>query len=447
MSPNSTSVSCAAATQSTRGLEATAVTSTSGVTSGLDEVIWAGPRPGAVGAETGSAGTGGTGTGGTGSTGTGGVTAGIGGTGTGGTGSAGTGGVTAGTGGVTAGTGGTGIGGTGSAGTGRTGADTGGAGGVGGAGAGDPAGRLRGVQGPAMMLTSALSNQCGAAIGALAFPVIGPAGVVAVRQWVAAAVMLTAGRPRLRSFTWPQWWPVLLLAAVFATMNLSLYTAIDKLGLGLAVTLEFLGPLTVALATSRRRIDIGCALLAGAGVVVLTRPRPTTDYLGVGLALLAAACWASYILLNRVIGRRVPGVQGPAAASALSALAFVPVGVVVALRHPPTLSSLACAAAAGLLASALPYLIDLLALRRVPAHSFGTFMSVNPVLAAIIGFLILGQSLAWLSWLSIAAIAGANALSAVTATKPQARPNGDRTAVGSPPCESSSSDPAAVSTP
>jgi inner membrane transporter RhtA len=353
-----------------------------------------------------------------------------------------------------------------------------------GAGASERAGRLRSVQGPAMMLTSALSNQCGAAIGALAFPVIGPAGVVAVRQWVAAAVMLAAGRPRLRSFTWPQWWPVLLLAAVFGTMNLSLYTAIDKLGLGLAVTLEFLGPLSVALATSRRRIDIGCALLAGAGVVVLTRPRPSTDYLGVGLALLAAACWASYILLNRVIGRRLPGVQGPAAASALSALAFVPVGVVVALRHPPTLNSLACAAAAGLLASALPYLVDLLALRRVPAHSFGTFMSVNPVLAAIIGFLILGQSLPWLSWLSIAAIAGANALSAITMAKQQPSPpasspahaggvevsgqtsaaggvevsgqtsaaggvevSGQGSRVGSPPCESSSSDPAAVSTP
>jgi inner membrane transporter RhtA len=86
---------------------------------------------------------------------------------------------------------------------------------------------------------------------------------------------------------------VLLLAAVFATMNLSLYSAIDRLGLGLAVTLEFLGPLTVALVTSRRRIDIGCALLAAAGVVTLTRPRPSTDYLGVGLALLAATCWSA----------------------------------------------------------------------------------------------------------------------------------------------------------
>src|SRR6516225_5848956 len=138
--------------------------------------------------------------------------------------------------------------------------------------------------GPAMMFGGALSNQLGAATGALAFGVIGPAGVVAVRQWIAGVVLLAAGRPRWRSFTWAQRRLVLLLAAVYGTMNLSLYTAIGRLGLGLAVTLEFLGPLAVALATSRRRTDLACALVAGAGVVALTRPRPATDYAGIGLA-------------------------------------------------------------------------------------------------------------------------------------------------------------------
>src|ERR1700722_20807523 len=113
------------------------------------------------------------------------------------------------------------------------------------------------------MLGGALSNQVGAATGALAFPVIGPVGVVAVRQWVAGIVLLSVGRPRLRAFTWAQWQPVLALTVVYGTMNVSLYTAIDRLGLGLAVTLEFLGPLGVALATSRRRVDIGCAVLTG----------------------------------------------------------------------------------------------------------------------------------------------------------------------------------------
>jgi len=273
--------------------------------------------------------------------------------------------------------------------------------------------RDAGLAGPAMMLGAALSNQFGAAAGTLAFGVIGPAGVVAVRQWIAGLVLVATGRPRWRSFTWAQRRLVLLLAAVYGTMNLSLYTAIGRLGLGLAVTLEFLGPLAVALATSRRRTDLACALVAGAGVVALTRPRPATDYAGIGLALLAAACWAGYILLNRQIGRRLPGAQGPAAAAGASALVFVPVGTVVLIRHPPTAGALACAGAAGVLSSAVPFLLDLLALRRVPAGYFGIFMSVHPVLAALIGLVVLGQPLSWAAWLSIAAIVAANAVSAV----------------------------------
>lgn len=261
------------------------------------------------------------------------------------------------------------------------------------------------------MAGSGLSNQIGAAIGSLAFPVIGPVGVVAVRQYVAAAVLLAVGRPRLRSFTWGQWWPVLLLAVVFGTMNLSLYSAIDRIGLGLAVTLEFLGPLSIALAATRRRLDACGALLAAAGVVVLMRPQPSADYLGMGLALLAALCWASYILLNRTVGRRVPGAQGSAAAAGLSALMFLPVGVVVAVQHPPTLMAAGCAVAAGVLSSAVPYLADLFTLRRVPAGAFGLFMSVNPVLAAVVGWVVLGEGLGWMEWAGITAVVVANALS------------------------------------
>jgi inner membrane transporter RhtA len=275
--------------------------------------------------------------------------------------------------------------------------------------------------GVALMLGSGLSNQVGAATGALAFPVIGPAGVVAVRQWVAGVLLWVVGRPRVRSFTWPQWWPVLLLALVFATMNLSLYTAIDRIGLGLAVTLEFLGPLSVALAGSRRRVDLGCAVAAGAAVVVLARPQPTTDYLGIALALVAAACWASYILLNRLIGRRLPGAEGSAAAAGLSGLAYVPIGILTLLHHPPTARALGYAAAAGVLSSAVPFLADLLALRRVPAHFFGVFMSVNPVLAALVGLVILGQSLGWTEWLAIATIVSANTLSVLTADRSRVR--------------------------
>ncbi|WBB61489.1 EamA family transporter [Streptomyces sp. WMMC500] len=270
-----------------------------------------------------------------------------------------------------------------------------------------PAARAAGV---AMMLGSGLSNQTGAALAALAFPVVGPAGVVAVRQWVAGAVLLAVGRPRMGTFTRAQWWPVLGLAAVFAVMNLSLYAAIGRIGLGLAVTLEFLGPLAVALAATRRRADLACALAAGAAVVVLTRPRPAADYAGVALALLAAVCWACYILLGRTVGRRLPGVQGPAAAAAVSALAYVPVGAVVLAHRPPTPAALGYAVAAGVLSSAVPFLSDLLALRRVPAGLFGTFMSVNPVLAALVGAVVLDQRPDPYDWTAIAVIVAANAV-------------------------------------
>ncbi|GGV29779.1 membrane protein [Streptomyces filipinensis] len=277
-----------------------------------------------------------------------------------------------------------------------------------------PLPQARRLAGVAAMVGSGLSNQTGAAVGALAFPVLGPLGVVAVRQYVAALALLAVGRPRLRSFTWRQWWPVLLLAGVFGTMNLSLYSAVDRIGLGLAVTLEFLGPLAVALAASRRRLDAACALLAAAGVVVLMRPRPAADYTGMALGLVAACCWASYILLNRLVGRRIPGAQGAAAAATVSALAFLPVGVAVALRHTPTAGAVLCAVTAGLLSSAVPYLADLLTLRHVPAQTFGLFMSVNPVLAAMVGWVVLGQSLGGAEWSGIGAVVLANAVSIAT---------------------------------
>ncbi|AQA16020.1 EamA family transporter [Streptomyces malaysiensis subsp. malaysiensis] len=266
----------------------------------------------------------------------------------------------------------------------------------------------------ATMVASGLSNQTGAAIGSHAFPVLGPLGVVAVRQYVAAIVLLAVGRPRLRTFTWWQWRPVAGLAVVFGTMNLSLYSAIDRIGLGLAVTLEFLGPLCIALAAARRRVDACCALVAAAAAITLMRPRPSADYLGMGLALLAAVCWASYIMLNRTVGRRVPGAQGSAAAAGLSALMFLPVGIAIAVRQPPTVSAAVYAVTAGVLSSAVPYLADLFTLRRVPAQAFGLFMSINPVLAALVGWVGLGQDLGWTEWISVGAIVAANALSILT---------------------------------
>jgi inner membrane transporter RhtA len=270
--------------------------------------------------------------------------------------------------------------------------------------------RRRTVAGALTMLASGAGTQIGAGLGAHAFPAVGPAGVVAVRQVVAAAVLLPLGRPRLRSLAWAQWWPILLLALVFATMNLTLYTAIDRIGLGLAVTLEFLGPLAVALGGSRSRVDALCAVLAGAGVVILVAPGPTTDYIGVGFGLVAAGCWASYILLNRILGARLPGLQGPAVATTVSMTLYLPVLVLLVLHGRFSGPALLYAASAGLLCSAIPYAADLMVLRWVPAQFFGVFMSVNPVLAALAGIVVLRQMLGLHEWAGIVIVAAANAV-------------------------------------
>lgn len=267
--------------------------------------------------------------------------------------------------------------------------------------------RTRGA-GVALALVGSVSNQAGAAIGATVFPAIGVVGVVAIRQFVTAIVLIPLVRPKLRSLGPRQWWPVVGLAVVFSVMNLGLYAAVDRIGLGLAVTLEFLGPLAVTVASSRGARDIGCAALAGIGVVVLTHPGPSTDFVGVGLALLAAAAWAAYILLNRTVGRRLPGLHGTAIASLLSAAAWTPIAIVWFTLHAPSLTAIGLAAACGLMASVVPYVADLQALRRVPAQLFGILTSLNPVWAALAGLIVLNQSLETSEWLGIVLIVGAN---------------------------------------
>src|SRR5258708_7892694 len=275
--------------------------------------------------------------------------------------------------------------------------------------------------GIALMTGCATSVQFGAALAAQAFPALGPAGVVAIRQWVASAVLLATVRPPVKTFSRRQWRPVLALALVYAVMNVSLYVAIARIGLGLAVTLEFLGPLSVALLASRRAIDLGCAVVAGAAVVMLGRPTPTTDYLGIGIAVLAAAGWAGYIMGNQAIASRfaVPA-QGTAAAGSRQALLYLPVGIWVLATHDVTAAAIARAVAAGLLCSVVPMLTDPQALRRVPARFYGVFMSINPVLAAVVGLIVLHQALGAADWLAIAAIAAANVVS-IAARQPHSK--------------------------
>ncbi|UZX03589.1 EamA family transporter [Arthrobacter sp. CDRTa11] len=284
----------------------------------------------------------------------------------------------------------------------------------------------RGVLG---MTGSGLSNQIGAGIGAHAFPVIGPAGVVAVRQFVAAAILLPVARPAFHRFTWQQWWPILLLGVATALMNICLYVAIDRIGLGLAVTLEFLGPLAVALLASRSRWDLVCGLSAGMGVYVLVMPGPSSDFVGVGIGLAAAVCWAAYILLNRVAGQRLPGLQAPAAGTLVSLVFYLPVAGYLLMQGVFTGPALLYAVAAGVLCSVIPYAADLVALRHVPAGFFGVFMSINPILAALSGTVILGQVLVLHQWVGIGMIVAANAVAIWLA--------GRRTGTVGPPVQAS----------
>ncbi len=265
-------------------------------------------------------------------------------------------------------------------------------------------------RGIVLALTASLSNQVGAATGALAFPSIGPVGVVSIRQLITAAVLVPVGRPRFRSMTWAQWWPVLCLGIVFGVMNTSVYITIDRLGLGLAITLEFLGPLAIAILASRRAIDLLCGLLAAVGVVVLVNPSPSTDLLGVGIGLVSGVAWGCYVLLNRKIGQRMPGLQGAGAASLVSAIMWVPIAIYWFTAHPPALWAIGFAVICALLSSVVPFSIDLIALRRVPANVFSTLQSMHPVWAAIVGLVMLHQVLSVQEWLGIALVVLSNVL-------------------------------------
>lgn len=274
--------------------------------------------------------------------------------------------------------------------------------------------RRRVGRGVLLTLTAALSNQAGAAIGSFAFPAIGPVGVVAVRQLVAAVVLMLVGRPRLRSMGWAQWWPVLGLGLVFGVMNTSLYLAIERLGLGLAITLEFLGPLAIVILASRRSIDLLGGILAAVGVVVLVNPSPSTDVIGVAVGLLSALGWACYVLLNRKVGQRMPGLQGAGAASLVSAVMWVPIAVFWFAAHPPPLWAVGLALVCALLSSVVPFSIDLVALRLVPAGLFSTLQSMHPVWAAVVGLVVLQQVLTLQEWAGIALVVFSNVL--VTST-------------------------------
>lgn len=197
--------------------------------------------------------------------------------------------------------------------------------------------------------TSAASMPFGQAVGAHAFAALTPVGVVAIRQLVTTLVLLPIVRPRLRELTWSHWWPVLTLGVVFVAMNLFVAVAVDRIGVALGLTLEFLGPLSVALAGSRSKRDLGCAVAAGLGVYILILPDGDRDLLGIVAGLAAAACWATYILLNRTVGRRMAGLQATALAATFATALCLPVFAWLVLTGRFTGTPLLLACVAGVL--------------------------------------------------------------------------------------------------
>jgi inner membrane transporter RhtA len=266
-----------------------------------------------------------------------------------------------------------------------------------------------------LVLGGIVSVQVGAAVATTLFDELGPAGTVLVRVFFSALVLVALWRPALRGLGGARLRDVALFGFALAAMNFSFYAALDRIPLGIAVTLEFVGPLGVALAASRRAIDLVWVALAAAGIVLLAPASGgDIDGLGIVLALVAGGFWAAYIVLSARIGRSFEGGSGLALAMTVATVLLLPIGVPVAGSELLDLGVLAAGAAVAMLSSAIPYSLELEALRRLPQGTFGVMMSLEPAVAATVGFVGLEQDLSATEVLAIGlvVIASAGALRA-----------------------------------
>lgn len=272
---------------------------------------------------------------------------------------------------------------------------------------------------PAMLvLSAAVSVQAGAGIANRMFGEVPPAAVTALRLWASALFLLIiAGRSTVRAVTGlvraravSDLVTPVSFGIALGLMNFAIYQAFARIPMGIAVTIEFLGPLTVAVAGARRLSGLGWAALAGAGVLLLARGSGGhLNLAGVAFALLSAAGWAGYIVASRASGQRLPGNAGLVIAMCVAALGVTGPGLAAggaAMFRPGVLLS---GAAIGLLSSVIPYGLEFQALRRVPARVFGVWMSLQPAVAAVIGLLLLSQRLSAAEWAGVCCVAAASA--------------------------------------
>jgi inner membrane transporter RhtA len=245
-----------------------------------------------------------------------------------------------------------------------------------------------------LVLVGIASVQCGSAIARSIFDDLGAAGVTLLRLALGSLLLLVVLRPRVRSWSREAWRAAALLGLVMGAMNLVFYLSIRTVPLGVAVTVEFVGPLLLALVQTRRLLDVGWAVLAAGGVALLgidtTSGIPLS---GLALALLAGFCWAGYILASALVGRTLPGTDGLPIALAVGTLIALPFGAQGASAVFDRPALLVPAFAVALLSSVVPYGFELSALRRMPTRVFGILMSLEPAAAAIAGLLVLDQRL------------------------------------------------------
>lgn len=284
-----------------------------------------------------------------------------------------------------------------------------------------------------LVIAAVFSVQFGNAIVGSMFHRVGPFGAAALRLTCGAMILALIVRPTVRGWSRGTWSSVILLGLGLGGMNLFIYLAIDQIPLGVAVTIELMGPLAVAAAGSRRLTDAVWVLLAVLGIVLLG----VDDAGGIGLvgacfAITAAACWALYIVASSQLGVRVPGVDGLVAAMVVAALVVAPIGAfqaVPAVAADPSL--LAAFAGVAVLTSAIPYALEFTALKRMSTRVFGVLSSLGPAVAALAGFVVLRQAIDALQLLAIGLVVAASAGVVMTAARGGTAISSDAGAVSS----------------
>ncbi|MFE3453596.1 DMT family transporter [Nonomuraea sp. NPDC059194] len=261
-----------------------------------------------------------------------------------------------------------------------------------------------------LVMLAIVSVQLGAGFAKELFAVLPPSAVVFIRIVTGALILGAVARPRLRGLAWRDWAVGIGFGVTLAVMNLSFYEALARLPIGIAVAIEFLGPLGVAIAASRRRLDLLWAVLAAAGIALIAPwgESASVSWLGIGFALVAGACWAAYILLSAAAGSRFPGTTGLSFAMIVSAVVIAPVGATTGGADLLQPSVILIGLGVGLLSSVIPYSLELQALRRMPKHVFGILMSLEPAVAAMIGLVLLGEILHVQQWAAIICIVAAS---------------------------------------